>query len=152
VLLPSNAQPARLIVCERTGRWAIALHRELGTMAFGVYQTRHLNDCRAELIQAPASFIVVELPVEGREAVLEQIAQFLLDFPLARVAVVADSSLECYQWLAREAGAVHFSCSQRQARLLAGIALRHLAYSPSPPQTFTQQLWASLPWPRAAAR
>ena len=52
---------------------------------------------------------------------------------MARLAVVADRSLAGYEWLMREAGAVHFVCSPRQVGPLAQLACRHLAQVPPPP-------------------
>ena len=81
--------PARLIVCERTGRWAVALRRELADAGVRVWETRTLADCWSELAESPASFVVLELrgDVAGLLALL---ARQPREFPLARVAVVAD--------------------------------------------------------------
>jgi hypothetical protein len=65
---------------------------------------------------------------------------------LAEVAVVAARSLAGWQWLVREAGAVHFSCSPRQLGPLAEMACRHLASVPLPPQSLTDRILAGLPW------
>jgi transcriptional regulator with GAF, ATPase, and Fis domain len=56
-----SAVPARLIVCERTGRWAVALRRELAEAGVRVWETRTLADCWTELAESPASFLVLEL-------------------------------------------------------------------------------------------
>ncbi len=158
LLLPDGAAPARLIVCEHAGRWAVALRRELAARPFGgarsvphrwelrVYETRSLADCWEMLAEAPASFVIVELSTGGAAALLGQMARLGRDFPLARVAVVADRSLAGYQWLMREAGAVHFVCSPRQAGPLAHLAAGHLAQAPAPRRSLTQQIWAGLPW------
>jgi hypothetical protein len=146
VLLPPGAGAARLIVCERSGRWAVALRRELADVR--VYETRSLVDCFGVLAEAPASFLIVELTGGSAAALLERMARLGRDFPLARMAVVADRSLAGYEWLMREAGAVHFVCSVRQSGPLARLALRHLAQAPAPPRSLTEQIWAGLPWGR----
>jgi len=51
-----------------------------------------------------------------------------------------------YEWLLREAGAVHFLCSPRQCGPLADLACCHLSQAPPPPRSLTQQIWAGLPW------
>ena len=145
VLLPAGAGAARLIVCERSGGWAVALRRELAA-AVRVRESRSLADCWEMLAAAPASFVVVELTPGNAALLLRQMARLQGDFPLARVAVVADRSLGCYQWPMREAGAVHFVCSPRQSGPLARLAARHLAQAPAPQRSLTQQIWASLPW------
>jgi hypothetical protein len=146
VLLPEGARAAGLIVCERTGRWAVALRRELTAANLQLSQTRALAACWELLAQAPASFLVVELTIPTVDELLPRIACLDRDFPLAHAAVVADRRLAAYQWLAREAGAVHFCSSPRQLGPLADIARRHLAHAPAPRQTITERIWASLPW------
>jgi ActR/RegA family two-component response regulator len=146
VLLPAGAAAARLIVCERSTRWAAALRRELAARAVRVYETRSLGDCWKVLSEAPASIIVVELSAGSVAGLWRQMVTLERDFPLARVAVVADRSLAGHEWLMREAGAVHFLCSPRQCGLLAQLAARHLAQAPPPPRSLTERVWASLPW------
>jgi len=146
VLLPQRAQAARLIVCERRGRWAVGLRRELAGAGVRVYETRSLAECWEVLAEAPAGFTVVELSNATVEDLLRRMARLGRDFPLARVAVVAGRSLADYEWLMREAGAVHFTCSPRQLGPLARLACRHLHQAPAPQQTLTQRIWTSLPW------
>jgi len=148
VLLPPAAAAARLIVCEHAGRWAVVLRRELAARRWEVrvYETRSLADCWEMLAEAPASFVIVELSAADVAALLRRMARLGRDFPLARVAVVADRSLAGYEWLMREAGAVHFVCSPRQAGPLARLAAGYLAQAPAPQRSLTQQIWAGLPW------
>jgi hypothetical protein len=142
---PENPAAAKLVVCERTGRWATALRRELAASGVRVWETRSLADCRLELLEHTASFIVVELE-KDIGGMLRFLAAERRRFPAARLAVAADRSLvECEAAL-REAGAVHFLCSPRGVGLLARLACRHLAQIPPPPQTLTERIWASLPW------
>ena len=136
---------ARLIVCERTGRWAVGLRRELADAGVRVWETRTLADCRNELIESPASFVVVEL---GRNVagLLGLLSRQPRQFPAARMAVVAERTQSGYEWLMREAGAIHFLCSPRRVGLLARLACRHLAQVPPLPQSLTERIWSSLPW------
>jgi hypothetical protein len=142
----AGAGVARLIVCERTGRWAVALRRELADAGVRVYETRHLSDCWEQLGQSPASFVVVELTAASAGGLLRRMLGQHREFPLARLAVVADRSLAAYEWLMREAGAVDFARSPRQLGPLARLACRHLAQAAAPPATFADRLWAGLPW------
>ena len=48
-------------MCERTGRWAVALRRELAATGVRVWETRTLAGCREELEQSPASFVTLEV-------------------------------------------------------------------------------------------
>jgi len=144
--LSPGADTARLVVCERTGRWAVALRRELAGAGVRLREARNLADCWEGLAASPASFLVIELRASTLEELLRFTARLQQDFPIARLAVVADRRLAAYEWLMREAGAVHFTCSPRQLGPLARLACRHLAQVPTPPQTLTERIWASLPW------
>jgi hypothetical protein len=143
--LAAQSVPSRLIVCERTGRWAMALRRELAEAGVRVWETRTLADCFRELAESPASFAVLELGGDF-DGLLRRLARRSREFPLAQLAVVADRSLAGYEWLMREAGAVYFLCSPRHVGPLAQLACRHLAQVPSPQQSLTERIWASLPW------
>jgi hypothetical protein len=140
---------ARLIVCERSGQWAVALRRELNDSGVRLYETRCLPDCWQALAEAPASFLVIELTAQNIEPLLACLARMPREFPSARAAVAADRTTRAYEWLVREAGAVHFVCSPRCLAPLAAVALRHLADVPAPQQTMVERIWASLPWKRA---
>jgi hypothetical protein len=147
VATPSESTAAgRLLVCERGGQWAGALRRELARSGVEVGETRSLAECWDALAASPASFLVVELTRAGAEDLLGRMVRRERDFPLAQVAVVAARSLAGWQWLVREAGAVHFTCAPRQLGVLADLACRHLASVPAPPQRLTDRIWAGLPW------
>ena len=136
----------RLLVCEQAGHWAGVLRRELAEAGVRVWETRSLAECWDALAATPASFLIVELTSAGGEALLERLVRLPRDFPLARVAVVADRRLTGWEQLIREAGAVHFTCQPRQLAPLAQMACCHLASVPPPPQSLTDRIWAGLPW------
>jgi DNA-binding response OmpR family regulator len=110
-----------------------------------VWETRSLADCWDELADSPASFVVLELGGDLTELLGRMTAQ-LRTFPAARLAVVTDRRQAERQWLLREAGAVEFVSSPRQAARLAQLACRHLAQVPPPQLGLTERIWASLPW------
>jgi hypothetical protein len=184
---------ARVLVCERSGRWATALRRELtaicgnleqcrndipggqtflsvqkpslsvskssktqdrqeclsscGLAARGirVIELRSLDDCRQELSENPASFVIVEFE-KNIGGVLRFLANARRRFPQARLAAAADfPSAECEASL-REAGAVHVLRSPRDAKLLVRLVGRHFAQIPSPPQSMRERIGSRLPW------
>jgi len=151
-LCSEAADPARLIVCERTGDWAVVLRRELDDSTTRVAETRSLTECWQTLEESPASFVVVELTAGNSDSLLQRMGRLQRDFPLARIGVVAARDMARYEWLLREAGAVYFTCSPRQLTAIAEIACRHLAQSPKPERNLTDRVWASLPWQRRATR
>jgi len=113
---------ARLIVCEQRGVWAAWLRRELEPVGVRLTETRLLDDCWQLLAAHPASFLVLELTSGNVGELARRLAWLEHDYPEARAAVVADRRLSLYEWLMREAGAVHFLCSPREVRLLAELA------------------------------
>ena len=141
-----EVKPGRLVVCERTGRWAVALRRELAGVGLRVWETRSMVDCGTLLVESPASFVVLELSVSKIEETLDFIRHWQAEFPLFRFAMVADRDLATYKWLMLEAGAVDCICSVRKIGALAQTACRHLAQVPPLPQSLTERIWANLPW------
>ena len=137
---------ARLILCERTGRWAAALRIELAAAELRVWEAGPLEEPRRLLAQWPASFLVAELTEKSGAHLIRQLGQIDRFWPQTRVAVVADRKLAGWEWLMREAGAVHFVTSPRELSPLVDLACRHLAAAPAPPQSFTERIWAGLPW------
>lgn len=142
---PEGGQP-RLIVCEHQRRWGAALRRELAGSGVSICRARSVGQCWDMLIRYPASFVVVELAQSQVEALLGHMVHLERDWPLARVAVVAQRSLSSHEWLMREAGAVHFVVSTRELAPLASMAVRHLATVPKPRLTLAEEIWSHLPW------
>lgn len=138
----------RWIVCERTGRWAVGLRRDPRASGLRLYETRSLADAWEMLQQHPSSFVVVELTRSNPPSLLQRMLGLEHDFPLARVAVVADRSLADWEWLMREAGAVWFASSPRQLGPIVAMVRRHLELVPIPPRSLADQVWHNLPWQR----
>jgi hypothetical protein len=135
-----------LIVCERSGSWSVALRSELAEAGVRLRECRSLPEAWEALAQTPAAFVIAEAAHENIENLLRRMVWFSRDYPQARIAVVAQRNMARFEWLLREAGAVHFLTSPRRLAPLAGLAVRHLANVPPPPQTMVQRIWASLPW------
>ncbi len=98
------------------------------------------------LTQTPVAFVIAEADRQNLDDLLRRMAWFSRDFPHARIAVVAQRNMARFEWLVREAGAVHFLTSPRRLTPLAGLVVRHLANVPLPSQTMMERIWASLPW------
>jgi hypothetical protein len=137
---------ARLIVCERTGRWAIALSRELRSCRIRVYQTRSLAECWAMLAEYGASFLVVEVTPSNLEVLPSRLSEIEGRFPVARVGVVGDRAMGECEFLLREAGTIHFTTSPRLLRGLAIAAQKHLNHVPKPRLSLVETIWDALPW------
>ncbi len=142
----STSSSARLIVCERSGPWSAALRSELAEAGVRVWECRSLPEAWEALGQTPAAFVVAEATGENLDNLLRRMAWFSRDFPQARIAVAARRGMARFEWLLREAGAVHFLTSPRRLAPLAGMVVRHLANVPLPSQSMVQRIGASLPW------
>jgi hypothetical protein len=143
---------ARLILCEKTSRWAVALRRVLGPQSGVLVETRSLADCGRELAAAPASIVAVECAAENLDRVLIGLGEWSRRFAAARFVALGIPTLESAEPLLRECGCVGVLHSPRQARLLARMALRQLARAPQPDLSLEDALVANLPWPAAATR
>lgn len=139
----------RLIVCERSGEWAVALRRELGEAGPRVYETRSLPECWQSLAGHEASFLLLELSPATVDDLIARLASLEREFPAARAVVVAERSLADYEKLLREAGAVHFVSSPRLLGEVAELARRHFAQSPRSRRPLMEEIRARLPWPPA---
>jgi hypothetical protein len=92
------------------------------------------------------SFLVLELVPATADDLLARLASLDREYPRARAAVVAEHSLVGYEWLVREAGAVHFTASPRAVGMVAQLAWRHLAQAPRSRRGFADEIRARLPW------
>ena len=145
------AAAARLIVCERTGEWSAALRVELAESGLRLWECRRLAEAWSALAESAGAFVIAEVTRENIGELLQRLSWLDRDYPLARAAVVADRGLAPYEWLVREAGAVHFLTLPRRLGPLARLALRHLANVPVPEQSLIERIWATLPWPPRGA-
>ena len=137
---------ARLIVCERTGRWALALIRELRGSQTRVYQTRSLDQSWDMLAEFRASFLVVEVTRSNLDALSSRLSELERRFPAARVAVVGERPMAESEFLLREAGAIHFTTSPRLLQGYATAAQNHLNHLPIPRLSLAETIWDTLPW------
>jgi hypothetical protein len=142
---------ARLILCEKSGRWAVALRRALGPEQHVLRQTRSLAECGRELAAAPASLVAIECTSDNLDKAALAINEWATRYPHSRLAAFLDSSLTAAESLLREAGASAVIDSPRQAPALARLALRHLARAPAGDLPFAESIRHRLPWARWAA-
>lgn len=135
-----------VILCERSGAWACAVTRHLPDDV-RLRQTRGLGECAAELAEFPTSLLALELTRQNFAGVLALLSAVGRKFPQARVVILAQRELGDYEWLFREAGAIHFTSSPRELAGLPGLVRRHFRRVPAPPATsLAAQVWDALPW------
>jgi hypothetical protein len=136
-----------LIVCERRGVWATALVRHLPS-PLQMIQARAVSQCKSELERCPAAFLVLEVARDNLASMLELLRRLEWRFPAARALVVAPRDMLDYEWLLREAGAVHFCVSPREGKSLARVAERHLRGAAQSINGPLARLRAQVPWTR----
>ncbi len=137
-----------LIVCERTGRWALAWRKALRATNIRVIETRSVPECRQRLVESPGAAVSLEWRTENAESTLEILAGWDDEYPTALAMVTADHRLAEAEELAREAGAAWFVTSVRQLPSLAAVVARHAAQQPQPAASAHDRIWEQLPWGR----
>lgn len=123
--LDGNSAP--LIVCERTGDWAMHLRRALAQHKVPLREVRSLLECDEQLLESPESCLFLALDVGRQADVVDFVAAWSDRFPRCRIVIGAPRDQAGYEPLFREAGAVHFVTSPRDLAATATIIERHLA-------------------------
>lgn len=135
-----------LIFCERSGGWAAALRRELGSPTFAQRETRSLAECREALAEFPESLVAVELSSTNLEPALEWLAALPAAFPRARAIALAERGLEQHEFIVREFGCLAFTASPRELGPIAALIRRYFEQLPRPAMSWQEQIHARLPW------
>src|SRR5688500_5853901 len=118
----------RLIVCEKTGRWAAAVQAALPGLRLA--EVRSLTQCQRELDASPQSIAAVEVAAESLEVILRWLVQMSSRYPDARLVALLVPELESAEALLREAGVVEVLTSTIEAPQLAGMAARQARLFP----------------------
>jgi hypothetical protein len=134
-----------LIVCEKTGRWATALRRVVRDLPLRIVETRGLVACSQELEQNPTSLIALEFVPERLESVLRWLLELREHFRYARAVVIVRQGAREYEWVLREAGAVHVLFPPHAWEPMARLAARHVRQAPVEDADIYQSIWRRLP-------
>ncbi len=118
---------ARFILCERTGKWAVAFRRQVRDKRLRIYETRSLDQCWDELSQAPWSIVGVEVTVANMSQVAIWLEQLRHERPRARAVLLGQRGLEPAEWLLRQAAAAHVVYSPRDLQPVLDMVDRHLS-------------------------
>jgi hypothetical protein len=143
------SQP-QLLICERTGRWAIAWRRALGAEA-RVQEVRSLKQVDEFLLTTPNVPVAVDGAAFSSEKLLQAIARW--SAARATVLVMAPQAWAEEESTLREAGATHVVFSPRSLRPAVCLVERHYQRLPSQPAevgTLEERIQARLPWARWA--
>jgi len=136
---------APLIICEKSGRWTLALRAALrGSLR--IVETRALAQCEEALAASPALLVALEVTGRSLGPALDFVARVHQNFPAARVVALLDPSSESAAALLREAGVADVFHSPQQAAAIARLAQRHAALAPVDDRPMRELLAARLPW------
>ncbi len=141
---------ARLIICEKSGRWQAALRRAAGSRQLAISEVRSHEQTERELADHPAAMVAIEIGSESLARVSSYLANWRTCFPGARFLLLAEPELAPLDSALRDAGAVHILYSSRELAAAVRLIRRHLARAPRPAMTLEESIWARLPWPSAA--
>jgi len=138
-----------IVVCEKTGRWAVAIRRALGG-ATGLGETRSWTACLREARSRPGALVAVEITPENAEAACLRLTELSLNSPQISVIVLADRRLRPTEWVFREAGAVSVLFSPDELVRLRPLWQRFVDRLPVVQTPFREQVWSRLPWTQYA--
>ena len=143
----------RLIVCERTGKWASALCRTLPDQGRWIFQTRSLKQLRDAASSHPISLILIEVRTRNLLAAAEMFEQLRRSHPRCHLIAAAGNryhgnrpATSLAEWVLREIGVSQWIWSQRQIAIVCRLWSRHCRLHPPVEQTLRQQIVQGLPW------
>jgi len=136
----------RLIVCERTNQWAVALRWALSGSGIRVYETRRWTDCWQELASSPSTLLALELRRTNLAEIVRGLVESHRCYPQSGAVVLARRELRDCEWILREAGALQVIFSPRDLSSVVRLA-HHFCEQPSPPAaSFHAWVWDRMPW------
>ena len=153
---------APLIICEKSGRWALAVRSVLrGSLrsdsvgglrsdsvggGLRIVETRTVTHGYEALAAAPASLVALEITGKNLSTALDFVAHVHQNFPAACVVALLDPSSESAAALLREAGVADVFCSPLESAAIACLAQRHADLAPADDRPLRESLAARLPW------
>jgi len=141
---------AKIIVCEKSPRFAVAL-RSSGGQTLPLIEIRGLTQCEHALAEAPASLAAIEITAANLTSALPFISRIARHFPRARWVAMIRPELAQAASLLREAGALDVLSSTLEAPRLARLARRHLALIPAADESLAEWIGGQMPWSTLAA-
>jgi hypothetical protein len=142
---------ARLILCEKTSRWAAAFRAAPSGGELPLVECRSLSQCSDALRQSPASAVAVEVSAANAAAMLDWLLQMRREHPRAAAIVLLDAALAASEPVWREAGAVGVLHSTRQVPAASRLVRRHLALAPAQDLGLREAVARRLPWANSAS-
>jgi hypothetical protein len=142
---------ARLILCEKTSRWAAAFRAAPAGGDLPLVECRGLSQCRDALRQSPASAVALEVSAANAAAMLDWLVQVRREHPRVAAIVLLDATIAASEPMWREAGAVGVLNSTRQVPSACRLLCRHLALAPAQDLGLREAIARRLPWASSAS-
>ncbi len=140
-----------LVICERTGRWAVAFRRALGKGRASIKESRSLAACAAQLAAQPAAVVALEVTSANLDRVLTLVPAWQRRHPQCRFVALVAQELAPAGDLLREAGAMAVLHGARDVSQAARLVERHVAALPAEDLALEQSILSRLPWSKGAA-
>ena len=141
-------ETARLIVCERTGRWALALRRCMTHPGTEFCETRSLPEARMRLQESPESLLLMECSTRNWQDRCQWLLRQTIDFPQLRTIALADPALRAAECVVRTAGAHQVVFSLMELLDMSCWISRHFEQIPHREQGVREWIWHRIPWSR----
>jgi hypothetical protein len=137
---------ARLIICEKSPRWAAALSAILPPDAPPLVETRSFAQCQEALAAASASVVLLEITAANLETAVALVARNKRSYPGACFLAALPVELAPAEALLREAGVAMVFTSTLEASAAVRLMLRHLALHPPEIQDIADFITSQMPW------
>lgn len=137
---------ARLVVCEKSGRWAAQLRRLLQGDGRWVCETRSVPQWLDALAEHAASLCVAEATTNNFEQLHAALTRSREEFPLACTVIASDELPADAIWALREAGAIDAVDALRRLDRVVTLWRRQTEKFPPRRETELDRVLAALPW------
>lgn len=137
---------AKVIIYEKSGRWAAALRGVWPGWQRSLVETRSLPDLWRELSAAPSSLLLLEATTVNGLSVAKCVSDVQRTFPAAQMAVLVERALCEIVWPLRELGAIHAVVATRNVAQLVPLIEQQLKLHEVPGSVPVREILDQLPW------
>jgi hypothetical protein len=148
--LTTTMTNCRLILCEKSARFAPAVRRELAGNLPRIVETRSLPACEAALAESAESLLAIEASAANLESVVAFLSRFSCCYPRAAAVALLIDDIPGAETLLAEAGAISIFRSLLDAPAIARLAQRKSATASAVDLSLPEFVAARLPWPAHA--
>jgi hypothetical protein len=141
----------RLIICEKTSRWATALRRALSDNPVQIAEARSIALCELALAESPTSLVAIEITTANLSAVLELVSRIRIEFSQARIVALLAPELAPAEAIFREFGAIDVATWTHEAERIARLVRVYVDSAPRENLSMSELIAERMPWKAYAA-